>query len=259
MLAQTDNLLVIWGAMARMWHHYDDGKLSLEIDGLWSFHKQGRSVLVILYDVRLFMLGSIFTTWTKSVFYVVSICDLIYCWSIYKLIYFLVWHTVCISIRLWRGHWDLVKIYIYHYIVSLPYVISSSINTFKPEQTTICRCHFPMIIAEWKCLYFDSYFTEVMATSSNGNIFCVTGPVWGNPSVTGRDSLRPMTWRFGVFVHVHLKKRLSKTSRLRWFEPPSRSSWRRCNVVASSNWSQISVNSCNCLVPKRWQTITMTS
>ena len=39
-----------------------------------------------------------------------------------------------------------------------------------------------------------------------------------------------MTQSFDVFFDLHLNKRLSKQSRRRWFETPSRSLWRDCNV-----------------------------
>ena len=64
----------------------------------------------------------------------------------------------------------------------------------------------------------------IMMTSSNGNIFRVTGPF---------PSQRPVTQSFDVFSDLRLNKRLSKQSwqsRRRWFETPSHSLWRHCNV-----------------------------
>ena len=53
----------------------------------------------------------------------------------------------------------------------------------------------------------------IMMTSSNGNIFRVTGPLWGEPLVTGRfPSQRPETWSFDVFFDGRLNKKLSKQS-----------------------------------------------
>ena len=52
-----------------------------------------------------------------------------------------------------------------------------------------------------------------------------------NPLVTGEfPSQRPVTRGFGVFLYLHLKKRLSKQSRRRRFEMPSRSLWCHCNA-----------------------------
>ena len=56
----------------------------------------------------------------------------------------------------------------------------------------------------------------------------------GNPPVTGRfPSQRPVTRSFDMSFDLHLNKRLSKDSRCRWFETPSRSIWRHCNNVIS--------------------------
>ena len=49
----------------------------------------------------------------------------------------------------------------------------------------------------------------------------------GNPSVTGGfPSQRQETWRFDIFFD-----RLSKQSRRRWFETPSRPLWRYCPAM----------------------------
>ena len=68
-------------------------------------------------------------------------------------------------------------------------------------------------------------------TSSNGNIFRVTGPLCGE--FIGHRWIplkRPVTQSFGVFFDLHRNKRLSKHSRRRWLETPSHSLWRHCNV-----------------------------
>ena len=71
-----------------------------------------------------------------------------------------------------------------------------------------------------------------MMTSSNGNIFRVTGPLWGEPSVTsGFPSQKPVTRTFDAFFDLRMNKRLSKQPRCQWFETPSRSLWRYCNMV----------------------------
>ena len=54
----------------------------------------------------------------------------------------------------------------------------------------------------------------------------------GKPPVTGGfPSQRPVTRRFDVFFDLRLNKRFSKQWRSRWFDTPSRSSWRHCNAV----------------------------
>ena len=53
----------------------------------------------------------------------------------------------------------------------------------------------------------------------------------GNSPVTGEiPSQRPVTRSFDVFFDIRLNKRLSKQPRRRWFETPSHSLWRHCNV-----------------------------
>ena len=83
------------------------------------------------------------------------------------------------------------------------------------------------------CLFFLSWALQRqkhMMTSSNGNNFRVTGPMWEHPPVTGGfPTQRPVTRGNKVFFHLRLSKRLSEQSRRRWFEMPSRSLWRRCN------------------------------
>ena len=78
---------------------------------------------------------------------------------------------------------------------------------------------------------------------SNGNIFRVTGHCAGNSPVTGDfPAQRPMMRSFDVFFDLRLNKRLSKQSRVWWFETPSRLLWRHCDVSAWHNdWLSISV------------------
>ena len=66
----------------------------------------------------------------------------------------------------------------------------------------------------------------VMMTSSNGNIFRVTGDLCGE--FTG-PTQRPVTWSFDVFFDLRLNKRLSKQSWDWWFETLSCPLWRHCN------------------------------
>ena len=50
-----------------------------------------------------------------------------------------------------------------------------------------------------------------MMASSNGNIFCVTGPLCGEFPVTGEfPAQRPVTQSFDIFFDLRLKKQLSK-------------------------------------------------
>ena len=60
-------------------------------------------------------------------------------------------------------------------------------------------------------------------------LFRVTAPLWGEPTghrwilTGGFPSQRPVTRNFDVFFDLHLNKLLSKQSRRRWYETPSRS------------------------------------
>ena len=69
-----------------------------------------------------------------------------------------------------------------------------------------------------------------MITSSNGNIFRVTGPLCGEFTGSGEfHTQRPLTRSFDVFFDLRQNKRLSKQPRGWWFEAPSWSLWRQCN------------------------------
>ena len=72
---------------------------------------------------------------------------------------------------------------------------------------------------------------HLMMTSPNGTFFALLALCAGNSPVTGEfPSQRPVTRSFDVFFDLRLNKRLSKQSRRRWFETPSCSLWRHCNV-----------------------------
>ena len=75
-------------------------------------------------------------------------------------------------------------------------------------------------------------------TSSNGNIFRVTGPLCGEFTGPGEvPTQRPVTWSFDVFFDLRLNKRLSKQCWDWWFKTPSRSLWRQCNVIVQEGRS----------------------
>ena len=70
-----------------------------------------------------------------------------------------------------------------------------------------------------------------MMTSSNGNIFRVNGPLCGKFTGPGEfPTQRPVTRSFDVFFDLRLNKRLSKQPWGWWFQTPSWSLWRHCNV-----------------------------
>ena len=112
-------------------------------------------------------------------------------------------------------------IYIYTYIyiyINSPQVIIGN----------VIRMSFQLII--------PFYSTRFMMTSSNGNIFRVTGPLYGE--FTGHWWI-PRTkgqWRGALMFSLiwGLNKRVSKQSRRCWFETPSCSLWCHCDVIKSS-------------------------
>ena len=70
-----------------------------------------------------------------------------------------------------------------------------------------------------------------MMTSSNGNIFRVTGPLWREFTGPGEfPTRRPVTRSFDVFFDMRLYKRLSIQPWGWWFETPSWSLWRQCDI-----------------------------
>ena len=74
---------------------------------------------------------------------------------------------------------------------------------------------------------------QVMMTSSNGNIFRVTGPLCGEFTGPGEfPSQRPVTRSFDVFFDLPLNKRLSKQPWGWWFETPAWSLWRHRNLTS---------------------------
>ena len=73
--------------------------------------------------------------------------------------------------------------------------------------------------------YF-SWWRHQMDTFSALPALCERKP----PFTGGFPSQRPVTRSFDVFFDLRLNKRLSKQSKRRWFETPSRSLLRYCNV-----------------------------
>ena len=78
----------------------------------------------------------------------------------------------------------------------------------------------------------QSTHNHSIMTSSNGNIFRVTGILCGK--FTGRRWIPrtqgPVTRSFDVFFDLPPNQNMNKQLRHWWFETPSRSLWRHCNV-----------------------------
>ena len=91
-----------------------------------------------------------------------------------------------------------------------------------PQGTRIRRSHhhrgrleINRMMESWEC----------MMTSSNGNIFCVTGHLCGEFTTQ-----RPVTRSFDIFFDLHHNKRLSKQSWGWWFATPLHSLWHPPNA-----------------------------
>ena len=93
---------------------------------------------------------------------------------------------------------------------------------------------------------------ETMMTSSNGNIFRVTGPLRGEFTGPGEfPAQRPVTRSFDVFFDLRLNKRLSKQPPGWWFETPLWPLWRQCNGHWGSLQCQIKCKTTGFLLVKK--------
>ena len=88
-----------------------------------------------------------------------------------------------------------------------------------------------------------------MMTSSNGNIFRVTGHLYGKFTGPGEfPAQRPVTQSFDVCFDLRLNKRLSKQSLGWWFETLLCQLWRHSNVSRGTNPFDIHTE------PECWET-----
>ena len=109
------------------------------------------------------------------------------------------------------GCFQHVLIYIWH--------IKIKIHIYRQEYGVICS--WPTVKI-WH-----------MMTSSNGNIFRLTGPSCGEFTCAGEfPTQTPVTRSFDVFFDLRLNKRFSKQPWGWWFETLSWSWWRHCNDMA---------------------------
>ena len=82
-----------------------------------------------------------------------------------------------------------------------------------------------------KATKVDTIHLIFMMTSSNGNIFRVTGHLCGEFTDPGEfHTQRPVTRSFDVYFDLRPNKRLSKQLWGWWFETHRRSLWRHRNV-----------------------------
>ena len=106
--------------------------------------------------------------------------------------------------------------------------ISTSIWISRMYFTHSCILLISLMAVSSNCRWTMACVFNMMA-SSNGNIFARYWPFVRGIHRSPFPSQRPVTWSFGVFFDLRLKKRLSKQSRRWWFGTPSCSLWRHCN------------------------------
>ena len=98
--------------------------------------------------------------------------------------------------------------------------------------------------------WYDLTSIPAMMTSSNGNIFRVTGHLCGE-FIGPRwiPTQRPVTQSFDVFFDLHSNKRLSKQWPGWWFDTQSCPLWRHRNAAKKSNYLSIpKLQWCNCWI-----------
>ena len=113
----------------------------------------------------------------------------------------------------------------------------------------IMKRMFGNLFLLWLYYHFfvEFYIIISMISSSNGNIFRVTGPLWGKPQVTGGFPLKSPAMRsFDVFLDLCRNIRLIKQSRRQWFGTPSPSLGRHFNVIFFRATSSAMRYYCDC-------------
>ena len=136
---------------------------------------------------------------------------------------------------------DFVVVYFYPYPSRLLYWLlmgewhdyrNKKIQTNK-NKTDQMKIYWFRYYNGFRHMHWTQSQMKSIMTSSNGNTFRVTGPLRGNSAVTGEfPSQRPVERSFDVVFNLRLNKQLSKQSwGYKWFETPSRSLWRHCNVT----------------------------
>ena len=118
-------------------------------------------------------------------------------------------------------YWSSVK----HHIFSISDILHFSVTQHVADNTMLSGLRIRF--AWWR---------HQMETFSALLALCA-----GKSSVTSEfPTQRPVTRSFDVFFDLRLNKRLSKQSWSWWFETPSRSLWRHCNVRKS----MLSITTC---------------
>ena len=139
--------------------------------------------------------------------------------------------------------WPIMRKTCYAVICRQRNITKSKCTWLFPSCVSSCRnqavdCNLPFADATQNRMnWMRSLFRKLdvhkiyMMTSSNGNIFRVTGPLCGEFTGPGEfPTQRPVTRSFDVFFDQGLNKRLNKHSWGWWFETLSSPLWRHRNL-----------------------------
>ena len=105
-----------------------------------------------------------------------------------------------------------------------------SVPSFSYLAKIVNMCHGTFDIQFSKTDVYCAYNVLHIMTSTNGNIFRVTGLLGGE--FTGHRWIprtKAMTRSFDIFFDLHMNRQLSKQWKRWWFETLPRSLWRHCN------------------------------
>ena len=117
-----------------------------------------------------------------------------------------------------------------------PLWICSSFAELYSRYDVNCEYRFYLLYNNSACYELSHLiiYPMTMMTSSNGNIFRVTGHLCGKFTGPGEfHAQRPVTRSFDVFFDLRPNKRLSKQWWGWWFETLSSPLWRHCNAYSS--------------------------
>ena len=136
----------------------------------------------------------------------------------------------------WKSSWRInVKSYSGRYLTLYVKLYLHFLSFFETGMALVVK------IIHWgrraMCILWERLWLLAMIMSWNGNICRVTGPLCRE--LTGHrwipHTQKPVTRSFDVSFDLRLNQHLRKQWRRGWFEMPSRSLWRQCNVTWRHN------------------------
>ena len=146
------------------------------------------------------------------------------------------WYICPFLLHLFYQHWVIVRLSQSKYSMILKYMgnlIATWTQQRQQDANKILGIYF--LVQEHSHSKTGVKWTPYMVTSSNGNIFRVTGPLCGEFTGPGEfPAQRPVTRSFDVVFDLRLNTQLSKQPWGWWFETPSWSLWRHFNDLIAS-------------------------